>query len=106
LSLASVRNIACRVEPEASDERVDQFIVYAGYGEVMHRFQTVELVLWQFLAIFSIGAITGWPAAVSGTYDGVTQARTRGCRTDLQVARSACLSGEVSARVWLCGCPR
>ena len=27
----------------------DQFIVYAGYGEVMHRFQTFELLLWQFL---------------------------------------------------------
>ena len=37
------------VEPEASDERVDQFIVYAGYGEVMHRVQIFELLLWQFL---------------------------------------------------------
>jgi hypothetical protein len=36
-------------ETEASGEHVDQFIIYAGYGEVMHRFQTFELLLWQFL---------------------------------------------------------
>ena len=49
MSLASVRNIVCTVEPEASDKCVDQFIVYAGDGEVTHRFQTFELVLEQFL---------------------------------------------------------
>lgn len=36
-------------ETQASGEHVDQFIVYAGYGEVMHRFQTFELLLCQFL---------------------------------------------------------
>ena len=37
------------VDGDVSVERVDQFIIYAGYGEVMHRFQTLELLLWQFL---------------------------------------------------------
>lgn len=36
-------------EPEVPDSRVDQFIVYAGYGEVMHQFQVFELTLWGFL---------------------------------------------------------
>jgi hypothetical protein len=27
-------------------EKVDQIIIYAGYGEVMHRFQVLELSLW------------------------------------------------------------
>lgn len=31
---------------EPSDERVDQFIIYAGYGEVMHRLQVLEMSLW------------------------------------------------------------
>jgi hypothetical protein len=36
-------------QSEASDERVDQFIVYGAYGEVMHQFQVFELTLWGFL---------------------------------------------------------
>jgi hypothetical protein len=36
-------------QPEASDERVDQFIVYGAYGEVMHQFQVLEMTLWGFL---------------------------------------------------------
>ena len=36
-------------EPEVSDERVDQFIVYGAYGEVMHQFQVFEMTLWGFL---------------------------------------------------------
>jgi hypothetical protein len=32
------------------DVRVDHFIVYGAYGEVMHRFQVFELALWQLLA--------------------------------------------------------
>ena len=36
-------------ESEADDARVDQFIVYAAYGEVMHQFQTFEMTLWGFL---------------------------------------------------------
>ena len=36
-------------ETQASGEHLDQSIVYAGYGEVMHRFQTFELLLCQFL---------------------------------------------------------
>ncbi len=28
------------------EESVDQFIIYAGYGEVMHRLQVLELSLW------------------------------------------------------------
>ena len=47
--LGSVHNIVRMTEPKASDDRVDQFIIYASYGEVMHRFQTFELLLWQFL---------------------------------------------------------
>lgn len=35
-------------EPESADDRIDQFIIYAGYGEVMHRFQVFELTLWIF----------------------------------------------------------
>ena len=31
---------------DPSDARVDQFVVYAGYGEVMHRLQALELSLW------------------------------------------------------------
>jgi hypothetical protein len=30
-------------------EHVDQFIVYGGYGEVMHQLQVLELTLWGFL---------------------------------------------------------
>jgi hypothetical protein len=37
-------------EPEVSDQRVDQFIVYAAYGEVMHQFQVFEMTLWRFLS--------------------------------------------------------
>lgn len=29
------------------EEQVDQFLIYAGYGEVMHRLQVLELSLWQ-----------------------------------------------------------
>jgi hypothetical protein len=36
-------------ESEVPDERVDQFIVYGAYGEVMHQFQVFELTLWGFL---------------------------------------------------------
>jgi hypothetical protein len=36
-------------EPGDPSARVDQFIVYAGYGEVMHQFQVFELTLWGFL---------------------------------------------------------
>jgi hypothetical protein len=36
-------------QPEAPDERVDQFIVYGAYGEVMHQFQVFEMTLWGFL---------------------------------------------------------
>jgi hypothetical protein len=37
-------------QPESpDDERVDQFIVYAAYGEVMHQFQVFEITLWGFL---------------------------------------------------------
>ena len=36
-------------KPEVSDERVDQFIVYGAYGEVMHQFQVFEMTLWGFL---------------------------------------------------------
>ncbi len=28
------------------EESVDQFIIYAGYGEVMHRLQVLEMSLW------------------------------------------------------------
>lgn len=31
---------------EPGDERVDQFIIFGGYGEVMHRFQVLEMSLW------------------------------------------------------------
>jgi hypothetical protein len=31
---------------ESAEESVDQFIIYAGYGEVMHRMQTLEMSLW------------------------------------------------------------
>lgn len=34
---------------DINEERVDQFIVYAAYGEVMHQFQSFELTLWGFL---------------------------------------------------------
>jgi hypothetical protein len=63
------------VEPEASDERVDQFIVYAGFGEVMHRFQIFELVLWQFLVrgikpgsspVQAMDKITKWDNTTAG----------------------------------------
>jgi len=36
-------------ESEIPDERVDQFIVYGAYGEVMHQFQVFEMTLWGFL---------------------------------------------------------
>jgi hypothetical protein len=36
-------------ESEVPSERVDQFIVYAVYGEVMHKFQVFEMTLWGFL---------------------------------------------------------
>ncbi|MEV6907226.1 hypothetical protein [Amycolatopsis sp. NPDC051071] len=36
--------------PEPGSEKVDQFIVYGAYGEIMHKFQIVEMVLWGFLA--------------------------------------------------------
>jgi hypothetical protein len=36
-------------QPEPSDERVDQFIVYGAFGEVMHQFQVFEMTLWGFL---------------------------------------------------------
>jgi hypothetical protein len=36
-------------QPEAPEERVDQFIVYGAYGEIMHQFQVFELTLWLFL---------------------------------------------------------
>ena len=32
-----------------SEDEVDQFIVYGGYGEVMHQLQVLELALWGFL---------------------------------------------------------
>jgi hypothetical protein len=35
---------------DEADTRVDHFIVYGAYGEVMHRFQVFELTLWQLLA--------------------------------------------------------
>jgi hypothetical protein len=33
----------------AGEEHVDQFIVYGGYGNVMHQLQGLELTLWGFL---------------------------------------------------------
>jgi hypothetical protein len=38
------------VAEPGSMEKVDQFIIYAGYGEVMHRFQVLELSLWTLQA--------------------------------------------------------
>jgi hypothetical protein len=37
-------------EPEPDEERVDQFIIYGAYGELMHRFQSFELTLWLLLS--------------------------------------------------------
>ncbi|WP_433470781.1 hypothetical protein [Saccharomonospora azurea] len=31
-------------------EGVDQFVIYGAYGEIMHKFQILEMVLWGFLA--------------------------------------------------------
>jgi hypothetical protein len=45
----AVCSIFSMAQPEASDERVDQFIVYGRYGQVMHQFQVFELTLWGFL---------------------------------------------------------
>jgi len=42
-------NIISMSESEVPDERVDQFIVFAAYGEVMHQFQVFEMTLWGFL---------------------------------------------------------
>jgi hypothetical protein len=36
-------------DTDSNEERVDQFIVYAAYGEIMHQFQIFELTLWRFL---------------------------------------------------------
>jgi hypothetical protein len=33
-------------DSEVPDERVDQFIVYGAYGEVMHQFQVFEMTMW------------------------------------------------------------
>ena len=39
-----------RMSDEAPGEaEVDQFIVYVGYGQVMHQLQVLELALWGFL---------------------------------------------------------
>ncbi|HST47092.1 hypothetical protein [Jatrophihabitans sp.] len=35
---------------ESNDEQIDQFIIFAGYGEVMHRFQLLEMGLWGLLS--------------------------------------------------------
>lgn len=35
---------------EPTEEDVEQFIIFAGYGEVMHRFQMLELALWGLLS--------------------------------------------------------
>ncbi|WP_336160018.1 hypothetical protein [Amycolatopsis sp. VC5-11] len=37
-------------DDQPEPERVSQFIVYAAYGEIMHQFQVLELVLWGFLS--------------------------------------------------------
>jgi hypothetical protein len=44
--MSSTLSAMATVDDEQSD-RVDQFIVYAAFGEVMHEFQVFELVLWQ-----------------------------------------------------------
>ena len=36
-------------DSEVPDERVDQFIVYGAYGDVMHQFQVFEMILWGLL---------------------------------------------------------
>jgi hypothetical protein len=62
-------------EQEHSDQRVDQFIVYGAYGEVMHQFQVFEMTLWQFLArgikrgttmAQAMDKITKWDATTAG----------------------------------------
>lgn len=35
---------------EPSSEELDQFIIFGGYGEVMYRFQVLEMGLWGLLA--------------------------------------------------------
>lgn len=37
-------------DDQPEPEQVSQFIVYGAYGEIMHKFQILELVLWGFLA--------------------------------------------------------
>jgi len=44
------RPVASADVSEPSDERLDQFIIFAGFGEVMHRFQVLEMSLWGLLA--------------------------------------------------------
>jgi hypothetical protein len=34
---------------EIGTENVDQFVVYGAFGQIMHKFQVFELVLWGFL---------------------------------------------------------
>jgi hypothetical protein len=42
------RSMLSMSESEIPDERIDQWSVYAAYGEVMHQFQVFELTLWGF----------------------------------------------------------
>lgn len=58
---------------EHEDENVDQFLVYAAYGEVMHQFQILELTLWGFKAS-SIKPGTNLEQGIQkvGKWDGTT----------------------------------
>jgi hypothetical protein len=46
----AARILAVSHSVDEADARVDHFIVYGAYGEIMHRFQVFELTLWQMLA--------------------------------------------------------
>jgi hypothetical protein len=37
-------------DPASEGNHVEQFIIYGGYGQVMHQLQGLELTLWGFLA--------------------------------------------------------
>ncbi|WIV60733.1 hypothetical protein [Amycolatopsis nalaikhensis] len=90
-------------EPEP--ERISQFIVYAAYGEIMHKFQVLELVLWGFLArSIKDGTTLEQGMARVERWDGTTFGKLwRGLRTQTHWPDGVVVEGDhaVDARNYL-----